>query len=86
MESLKVSLRQEEPLLSVSEVMSAAGFEAGQRLAEEQDYVQAYENVREKYKGKPNAGGSPHACCPHTHTQNQVTAASRLCDRFAVTM
>ena len=24
----------------------------GQRLPEEQDYVQAYENVREKYKGK----------------------------------
>lgn len=24
----------------------------GQRLTEEQDYVQAYENVREKYKGK----------------------------------
>ena len=24
----------------------------GQRLQEEQDYVQAYENVREKYKGK----------------------------------
>lgn len=23
----------------------------GQRLSEEQDYVQAYENVREKYKG-----------------------------------
>lgn len=39
-------------MLSVSEVMSAPGFEAGQRLAEEQDYVQAYENVREKYKGK----------------------------------
>lgn len=26
-------------------------FDPGQRLAEEQDYVQAYENVREKYKG-----------------------------------
>lgn len=26
-------------------------FDPGQRLSEEQDYVQAYENVREKYKG-----------------------------------
>lgn len=71
-------------MLSVREVMSAAGFEAGQRLAEEQDYVQAYENVREKYKGKPNADGSPCTRCTHTHTHNQVTTALRLSDRFAV--
>ncbi|KAJ3608933.1 hypothetical protein NHX12_023461 [Muraenolepis orangiensis] len=30
---------------------------AGQRLPEEQDYVQAYENVREKYKGKASRLG-----------------------------
>lgn len=32
--------------------MSMPTCEPGQRLLEEQDYVQAYENVREKYKGK----------------------------------
>lgn len=53
-------------MLSVSEVMSAPGFEAGQRLAEEQDYVQAYENVREKYKGKAT-DLLVHAA--HTHMQ-----------------
>lgn len=31
--------------------MSMPMFDSGQRLSEEQDYVQAYENVREKYKG-----------------------------------
>lgn len=30
-------------------------FDPGQRLPEEQDYVQAYENVREKYKGNNTA-------------------------------
>lgn len=54
-------------MLSVSEVMSAPGFEAGQRLAEEQDYVQAYENVREKYKGKAT-DLLVHAAHTHTHT------------------
>ncbi|TNN57450.1 hypothetical protein EYF80_032274 [Liparis tanakae] len=32
------------------QVMSMAACDPGQRLSEEQDYVQAYENVREKYK------------------------------------
>lgn len=32
--------------------MSMPTCEPGQRLLDEQDYVQAYENVREKYKGK----------------------------------
>lgn len=36
----------------ISQAMSMPMFDPGQRLAEEQDYVQAYENVREKYKGK----------------------------------
>lgn len=31
--------------------MSMPTCEPGQRLLDEQDYVQAYENVREKYKG-----------------------------------
>ncbi|KAG8004858.1 hypothetical protein GBF38_010670 [Nibea albiflora] len=31
--------------------MSVPMLDPGQRLSEEQDYVQAYENVREKYKG-----------------------------------
>lgn len=31
--------------------MSMPMFDPGQRLSEEQDYVQAYENVREKCKG-----------------------------------
>lgn len=37
--------------LSIRQAMSMPMFDPGQRLAEEQDYVQAYENVREKYKG-----------------------------------
>ena len=32
----------------------------GQRLQEEQDYVQAYENVREKYKGE--RASASHRC------------------------
>lgn len=32
--------------------MSMLTCEPGQRLLDEQDYLQAYENVREKYKGK----------------------------------
>lgn len=35
--------------------MSMHMFDPGQRLPEEQDYVQAYENVREKYKGNTPA-------------------------------
>lgn len=62
-------------MLSVSEVMSVPGYEVGQRLAEEQDYVQAYENVREKYKGKER----DLSCTLHTHIctppgDNHVTA------------
>lgn len=38
--------------------MSRPTCEPGQRLLEEQDYVQAYENVREKYKGKSSP--APH--------------------------
>ncbi len=37
--------------LSIRQAMSMPMFDPGQRLSEEQDYVQAYENVREKYKG-----------------------------------
>lgn len=42
--------------------MSAPVFEAGQQLAEEQDYVQAYENIREKYKGNGTTCSSPTLC------------------------
>lgn len=35
--------------------MSMPTCEPGQRLLDEQDYVQAYENVREKYKGNSSS-------------------------------
>lgn len=35
--------------------MSMPTGEPGQRLLDEQDYVQAYENVREKYKGNSSS-------------------------------
>ena len=55
LESLKESLKRERekssltltPVISQAMAMS----DPGQRMPEEQDYVQAYENVREKYKG-----------------------------------
>lgn len=37
---------------SMSQAMSMPVLDPGQRLPEEQDYVQAYENVRERYKGR----------------------------------
>lgn len=40
------------------QTMSMPTCEPGQRLLDEQDYVQAYENVREKYKGKNTPASS----------------------------
>lgn len=55
--------------------MSMPMFYPGQRLPEEQDYVQAYENVREKYKG--NNTPAPHffigfycACSDDNHGES----------------
>lgn len=42
--------------------MSAPVFEASQQLAEEQDYIAAYENIREKYKGNGTTCSSPTLC------------------------
>lgn len=45
--------------------------EPGQRLLDEQDYVQAYENVREKYKGK-------NAPAFTVHVRHSQRAASKI--------
>lgn len=67
-ESSKQSLTREEELLNSSSVldMSMPMCEPGQRLTEEQDYVQAYENVREKYKGNDTPCFSLVALTVHT--------------------
>ncbi|KAM3858594.1 LOW QUALITY PROTEIN: eukaryotic translation initiation factor 3 subunit E-B [Diretmus argenteus] len=50
---------------------------AGQRLPEEQDYVQAYENVREKYKGNNDPS------CFHSAFSDRLTCVSGSRDILA---
>lgn len=84
-ETLKESLKRERKVpelrLGIRQAMSVPMCDPGQRLSEEQDYVQAYENVREKYKGN-NTTCRSSLVASSEHTRMMTMA--RLNERFGV--
>lgn len=67
--------------LSIRQAMSVPMCDPGQRLSEEQDYVQAYENVREKYKGNNTTRCSSLVAFS---VRTRLMTMSRLNERFGV--